>query len=113
MLDFAEHNFRLGRADKDGVSERDRLEQIATQLGYTPKDLIGPVMPDIARHLWDYFLELHRGRTYGASGPNPLSYEGIQAWCNLSGVALYSYEVDVIKELDSMWVRIMNEGGND
>jgi hypothetical protein len=113
LLDFAEHNFRLGRADKDGVSERDRLEQVATQLGYTPQDLIGPVMPDIARHLWDYFLELHRGRTYGASGPNPLSYEGIQAWCNLSGVALYSYEVDVIKELDSMWVRIMNEGGND
>lgn len=73
-------------------------------------DLNGPEMPQVAAYVWHYFLELHKGRTYGMSGPNPLSYGDISAWCNLTGIGLSSWEVGVIKTLDTAWIRAMNEG---
>jgi len=73
--------------------------------------LAGPPLPDCAAYVWETFLELHKGRTYGMSGPNPLSYGDIVAWCNLTGITLSSWEIGVIKTLDMAWMKAMNEGG--
>lgn len=53
---------------------------------------------------------MHKGRSYGMSGPNPLGWSEIKAWCDLTGIVLLSWEVDVLKALDMAWVRIANEG---
>ena len=90
------------------MSKREHLEQVAKQTG-RDDILAGPPIPDCASHVWELFLELHKGRTYGMSGPNPLSYGDIAAWCNLTGIALSSWEVGVIKTLDMAWMKAMNE----
>jgi hypothetical protein len=58
-------------------------------------------------------MRLHTGRTYGMNGPNPLSWEGIQAWNNLMGADLTEWEVLTLKALDSTWLRVIGELRND
>lgn len=79
------------------------------QIGKVPKELIGPEFPHYCQHLWDTFIDMSKGRTYGMSGPNPLSWEGIKAWCDLNRIVLSSHEVDIIKAVDMLWVRVSNE----
>lgn len=90
------------------MSQREHLEQVAKVTG---KDvgLDGPALPDVAVYLWEAFLDLHRGRGYGANGPNPLSWEGIAAWSDLFCIRLSPWEVDTIKTLDSLWIKTVNE----
>jgi len=81
-----------------------------TATGKVPKELEPPEFPDVATYVWEIFMHLHSGRTYGMSGANPLTWEGIQAWCNLNGIVLSSWELETVKALDTTWVRTMNEG---
>lgn len=91
------------------MSEREHLEQVARIKGETPEELIGPEFPEVTRHIWDVFLSMHLGRSYGMSGPNPLTWEGIAAWCNLNGIVLSSWELETVKALDMAWIRVANE----
>ena len=95
------------------ATERDHLEQVAKQLGKQVEDIeqanADAIFPDIASHLWATFLELHDGRTYGMSGPNPISYDLIVAWCKLSGVDLAYWEIEIIKSLDNIWIKTTGE----
>lgn len=68
-----------------------------------------PCFPDIASHIWHTFIELHGGRTYGANGPNPISYDIIKAWCDLSHIDLLPWEVEIIKSLDNLWIKTTSE----
>jgi len=54
-------------------------------------------------------MSMHSGRSYGMSGPDPLTWEGIQAWCNLTGIVLSSWELETVKALDMLWVRATNK----
>ena len=99
----------MEKTDKDGVSKREHLEQVVKQTG-REDILAGPEIPPVVAYLWEAFTDLHKGRSYGMSGPNPLTYEGILAWCNLSGVRLSWSEVEIVKMLDAEWIKAMNEG---
>jgi hypothetical protein len=94
------------------VSEREHLLQVQKQTGRAPKELIGPDFPHIAKYIWDTFADISKGRTHGMSGPNPLSWEGIKAWCDLNQIVLSSHEVDMVKAIDMLWIRISNERDN-
>jgi len=101
------------KGSKGKATERDHLEQVAKQLGTqlaeVEKANANAIFPDVASHLWATFIELHDGRTYGMSGPNPISYDIIKAWCDLSGIDLSYWEVEIIKSLDNLWIKTMNE----
>jgi len=43
------------------------------------------------------------------SGPNPISYDIIDSWCRLSGIDLSYWEIEIIKSLDNLWIKTMNE----
>lgn len=60
--------------------------------------------PSELRFVWLQFLELNRGR--GSSGwwPNVISYVEISAFCKLYNMRLAAWEIDVIKQLDSLWM---------
>jgi len=62
------------------------------------------IFPDAASHLWSVFIQLHKGRTYGMNGPNPISYELIHNWSNISGITLDYWEVDIMQSLDMIWI---------
>jgi len=101
------------KGSKGKATERDHLEQVAKQLGTqlaeVEKANANAIFPDVASHLWATFIELHDGRTYGMSGPNPISYDIIKAWCDLSGIDLSYWGVKIIKSLDNLWIKTMNE----
>tara|TARA_R110002074_G_C12227310_1_gene637870 strand:+ start:277 stop:609 length:333 start_codon:yes stop_codon:yes gene_type:complete len=101
---------------KGKATEADHLAQVAKQLGKDLEDVekfnSDALFPDIASHIWTTFIELHDGRTYGMSGPNPISYDIIKAWCDLTGVDLSPWEVTIIKSLDNLWIKITGEEDN-
>jgi len=39
------------------------------------------------------------------SGPNPISYESIKCYQDLSGIDLTWWDVETIKILDSIWIK--------
>jgi len=57
-------------------------------------------VPDLAQHVWQYFVELDNGRQGGFAGGQPLSYSDISAWCALSGVRLLPWELTAIRAMD-------------
>jgi hypothetical protein len=91
--------------DKDGVSERVRLEQIQEQLGETLEELIPPPFPEPLTGYWESFLELHSARGSGESGPAPLSFSEIKAWVDLTCKVLSTRELSCIRTLDRLYLR--------
>ena len=89
-------------------TERDHLEQVAKQTGKPIEEVNdfneSAIFPDAASHLWKAFIELHKGRTYGMNGPNPISYDLMHNWSKLSGITLDYWEVDIMQSLDSIWI---------
>lgn len=71
-----------------------------------------PDFPDVARHVWDHFLSIHRGRSYGINGPNPISFQDIESWSRLTGWKLSPWEVDAVKRLDVAYLS-KNEESED
>ena len=105
MLEFAEHSFALNKTDESGTSEREHLEQVERQTGIRPKELEGPDFPFLLSHIWSAFIACSKARTGGFSGANPLTYENIKSWIELTGTHLDPREVEAVKELDVIYIR--------
>lgn len=69
------------------------------------EELIVPPFPEPIRPLWNKFLSLHEGRTYGINGVNPISYVDMDAWMRVTGNSLDSWEVDAIMKIDKAWIK--------
>jgi hypothetical protein len=67
------------------------------------------IFPDAASHLWSTFIQLHKGRTYGMNGPNPISYDLIVNWSKLSGITLDYWEIEIMQSLDIIWIKTINK----
>lgn len=72
----------------------------------TPVALEPPEFPEVLDSLWSTFLELNECRTNGFSGPNPISYQDIKAWMDLTNTPLTPFEVSGIKRLDKVYIRV-------
>ncbi len=57
-------------------------------------------LPDGVVHVWHWFNDLHSARGVGWSGPLPLSYTEIAAWCSLTGERLRPWELASIRAMD-------------
>lgn len=83
---------------------------MAKSTGRVPEGLNGPPFPDRFVHIWEAFLDLHGGRTYGPEGrPNPLTWADVDAWDRLTRAGLQEWEVRAIKALDLLWLRVAHE----
>lgn len=63
-----------------------------------------PDFPDAGQYLWDYFIDLNKGRFSGMNGPEAFSWRDIEAWCNLRGNTLSSEELDILMAIDREWI---------
>lgn len=94
---------------KDGTSLRSQYESVQRQTGKTPKVLAEiPEMPQALVYLWIWFCELDAARGGNGFGLNPLSYAEIQAWSTLMRVKLAPWEVEALKRVDSVRIRVSN-----
>lgn len=87
------------------------LQQIEDQTGETPEELILPDFPHELQSVWTKFLDIHRGRRYGISGANPISYADIYMWSRVTGGSVEPWEVQVIMRLDRSWIKEMKSEG--
>ena len=109
MCEWAEHQFKLNKPDKDGITEREHLEQVERQIGRRPEALEPPtVFPQLMSHVWSAFCRLSNSRTQGFSGPNPITYEQIKAWKELTETPVEPREVEAIKSVDTVYMRVAN-----
>lgn len=61
-------------------------------------------MPEGADYLWRAFQRLSGRRTNNGFGQNPLTWQEIDAFVRLSGVALAPWEIEVIERLDGLYL---------
>jgi hypothetical protein len=59
-------------------------------------------------HVWSAFITLSNTRTAGFSGPNPITYEQIKAWKELTETPIFPWEVTAIKRVDTVYMGIAN-----
>ena len=63
------------------------------------------MLPDRVLYLWEWFVELSRGRGSSGFGANPLSWTDMAAWSALMGVCLERWEVTVLRALDHAFLK--------
>jgi len=111
LLVWAEHEFDLNKPDDKGVTRREHLEQVERQIGRKPEALENPVnFPVLLRHVWAAFCSLNNARSAGFSGPNPITYTEIKAWKELTGTPMLPWEIEGIKRLDQVYLRVVANG---
>ena len=97
------------KSDQSGVTEREHLEQVERQTGRKIEALEPPTeFPVLISHVWSAFITLSNSRSAGFSGPNPITYEQIKAWKELTETPLASWEVEAIKRLDVVYLGVAN-----
>lgn len=106
LLSWAEHEFELNQTDDNGITEREHLEQVEKQIGYTPEALENPtIFPRLLSYIWSAFVDLNSARTAGFSGPNPITYTEIKAWKELTETPLSAWDIQALKRLDQVFIR--------
>lgn len=109
LKEYAEYTFRMNFPDKDGLSEKARLEQIQEQIGEEIPELVEPPFPEELNHYWLTFLELHSARGSGENGPDPISYTEILSWSALTKLEPSMRELTCIRTLDRLYLRCYND----
>lgn len=73
--------------------------------GETPADLVGEdELPGSLAHVWEWFTELSNARGAGAFSLNPISFQDIESWARLTGNQLTSFEVQLLRRLDEVFL---------
>jgi len=111
LLSWAEHEFTLNQTDDKGISQREHLQQVERQTGYTPKALDNPThFPSLLMYIWAAFCSLNSARTAGFAGPNPITYTELHHWKELTGTPLSAWDVQALKRLDQVYLRTAADG---
>ena len=109
MCEWAEHQFKLSKTGKDGVTEREHLEQVERQTGRRLEALEPPTpFPMLLEHVWSAFCSLSNRRTAGFSGPNPITFEQIKAWKELTETPMDPWQIQVVIRLDRVYMEVAN-----
>ena len=90
------------------MTQREHLEQVERQIGRKPQELEGPEFPRLVSHVWSAFISLSNSRSTGYSGPNPITYEQIKAWKELTDTPLDSRDVEAVVRIDAVYMRVAN-----
>jgi len=63
------------------------------------------MFPQLVSHVWSAFISLSNTRTAGFNGPNPITYEQIKAWKDLTDTPLDSRDVEAVMAIDKVYMR--------
>ena len=59
-------------------------------------------------HVWSAFISLSNSRSAGYNGPNPITYEQIKAWKELTDTPLDSRDVEAVVRIDAVYMGVAN-----
>lgn len=103
--------------DDSGVSRREHLLQVLenapedSDIYYSTLEQIEqvPEIPFYIEHVWEWFWQIHQGRSYGMSGANPLSWQDLDSWQNVLQKQVRPFEFELIKEIDAVYLKYTHE----
>lgn len=81
------------------------LGHVAAQLGRPPKQLqllSQHELPEEAAYVWEWYQEVFNG--------GRLTYVELDAWARLTRRRLEPWEVDVLKSLDLLYLKVHHDG---
>uniref|UniRef100_A4WSA5 Uncharacterized protein n=1 Tax=Cereibacter sphaeroides (strain ATCC 17025 / ATH 2.4.3) TaxID=349102 RepID=A4WSA5_CERS5 len=65
----------------------------------------GPARPpEAGLVLWNAFIALSRARRYSGGGPDALAFSEIAAWCALMRTPLLPEHVEILTQMDAVWL---------
>ena len=70
-----------------------------------PEDLVPLPCPESLTYLWNWWAGL-AARRGGGFGPRPISWQDLEAWARLTGIALSPFELEVLSDLEQAYLRI-------
>jgi hypothetical protein len=85
---------------KDGVTLREKLEQLEATTGSRPAALDPPGFPEAALDAFPLWADLNSGRTSNGMGAAPISWLDIDAWSRMRGIKPTLTELDLIRTID-------------
>lgn len=90
---------------KDGTTPGQHLEGLAER-GHKKalEKLEGPPFPEALEYLWEWFQDLDDSRHATPEGPEPLTYQEILAWAQLTDNKPRPEEVRALRLLDKAYL---------
>jgi hypothetical protein len=99
----------MGADQGAGGSLRDNLISVWEQTGVKPDELVEVDCPEGIKHVWGWFLRMHKRRGMGATAPNPITHPEIMAWAYLADTDPTPFEVECLEGLDDLWLSTLNK----
>lgn len=66
-------------------------------------------IPEELKYIWYWFLMLHNNRSSSGFGSNPITYQDMWFYFQLEGIEPESWEIDLIKQFDNIYMQNMSE----
>jgi hypothetical protein len=110
---FAGRYFHLAEPDSTGRTREERLQaqldrairkNAAARIAEIEADLARPEFPRALGYLWDAYLRLRRRKGGGFAGPEPISWQDIDAFVRRSGLRLAPWEISLLEALDDIYL---------
>jgi hypothetical protein len=103
--------------DKNDTSKREHLMQVlhsAPEGSEMYESALAqldeaPEIPFYIEHVWAWFWQISKGRTSGMSGPNSLTWQDIKAWKDLLQIQIRPVEVEIIYEIDQVYLKYISD----
>lgn len=67
-----------------------------------------PQMPEVLKYLWKWFWELDGERDSGF-GPSRIKCRDMQAWSEMTGQHLTTWEVKLLRKIDAAYLQHLGE----
>lgn len=104
-MNFARHQFELGKQQQDGESLLTHLELVSEKTGIIhPMLANAPPLPGGCLTLWQDFLELHHSRGSTGWGPQRITFMDLDAWQRVNRVRLSAWDIACIRKCDDIWL---------
>lgn len=111
-------------ADKDGYSVREILEgkleralksgrDRSKEIAVLEADLFGAPLPRAIAYLWVAYNRIRRRKGGSGFGVSLIEWPDIEAFQRNSRINLAPWEVEIIEELDDLYVGEMNRAARD
>lgn len=71
--------------------------------------LAGDPIPAAVAYLWNDFMRLRRRKASSGFGPSPIEWPDIDAYVRLSGRRLAPWEIEIIEDLDGIYLTEMSK----
>ncbi len=109
MTEAVKSLVKLSAKQKDGQTLSDHYDQVEQATGKRPEGAESVEPPEGTEYLWQWFWDLHIGRSYGMSGALPLTWSDMYFWSTLRNADLEHWEVGIIRAMDGAYLSEVNK----